>query len=121
MSFGYKDWDRKLDQALKKARDYDIVIFAAAPNFSNHERVAWPARGPERAICVHSSIDLGTYYSEFTPKAHSGTINFMAVGERVCSHWPVFTKGGGFWTMSGTSMAMPVATAIAALLIAFAL
>lgn len=119
MSFGYKDWDQELDQALKKARDHHIVIFAAASNFGNHARVAWPARDPERAICVHSSNDLGTYYSEFTPKTHSGTINFMAVGERVCSHWPV-SKGGGFRTMSGTSTATPVATAIAALLMAFA-
>ncbi|KAH8587056.1 hypothetical protein B0O99DRAFT_694834 [Bisporella sp. PMI_857] len=95
MSFGYKIWDPKLDQALKKARDHHIVIFAAASNFGNHERVAWPARDPERAICVHSSIDLGTYYSKFTPKPHSGTVNFMVTGERVCSHWPV-SKGGDF-------------------------
>ncbi len=118
MSFGYKKCDLKLDQALKKARGHDIITFAAASNFGNHESVAWPARDPERAICVHSSIDLGTDCSKFTPKAHSGTINFMTVGEKICSHWPV-SKGGGFRTMSGTSTATPVATAIAALLLAF--
>ncbi|KAF4637697.1 hypothetical protein G7Y89_g389 [Cudoniella acicularis] len=118
MSFGYKNWDPKLDQALKKAQDHGIVILAAASNFGNHEQVAWPARDRERAICVHSSIDLGTDCSEFTPKAHSGTINFMAVGERVCSHWPV-SKNGGYRTLSGTSTATPVVTAIAALLLAF--
>lgn len=118
MSFGYKGRDSKLDQALQKARDHHIVIFAAASNFGNHEQVAWPARNPERAICVHSSNDLGTYRSVFSPKPDSKTIHFMAVGERVCSHWPV-SKGGGFRTMSGTSTATPVATAIAALLIAF--
>jgi hypothetical protein len=118
MSFGYKDWDQKLDQALQKARDHDIVIFAAASNFGNHTQVAWPARDQENAICVHSSNDLGTFQSEFTPDPDARTINFMVFGERVCSHWPV-SKGGGFRTMSGTSTATPVATAIGALLLAF--
>lgn len=118
MSFGYKTWDPQLDVALKKARDRGIIIFAAASNMGNHDQVAWPARDPERAICVHSSIDFGTVSSKFTPKAHPKTINFMVVGEDICSHWPV-NKGGGFRTMSGTSTATPVATAIAALLLAF--
>lgn len=94
------------------------MIFAAASNSGNHEQVAWPSRDPERAICVHSSNDFGTRCSEFTPKAHPDIINFMAVGEKVCSHWPV-SKGGGFQTMDGTSTATPVVTAIAALLLAF--
>ncbi|KAL7931977.1 peptidase S8/S53 domain-containing protein [Trichoderma chlorosporum] len=118
MSFGYKHWDPKLDQALKKARDHGIVIFAAASNFGNHEQVAWPARDPDRAICIHSSTDFGTDSSEFTPKAHPDTTNFMVVGEGICSHWPE-SKGGGFRAMTGTSIATPVATAIAALLMAF--
>lgn len=118
MSFGYKHWDLKLDQALKKARDHGIVVFAAASNFGNHEQVAWPARDADRAICIHSSIDYGTDSSGFTPKAHPDITNFMVVGEEVCSHWPE-SKGGGFRTMTGTSTATPVATAIAALLMAF--
>ncbi|KAL7895092.1 peptidase S8/S53 domain-containing protein [Trichoderma sp. TUCIM 5745] len=118
MSFGYKHWDQKLDQALKKARDHGIIIFAAASNFGNHEQVSWPARDSDRTICVHSSIDFGTGSSEFTPKAHPDTTNFMVVGEEICSHWPE-SKGGGFRTMTGTSTATPVAAAIAALLIAF--
>ncbi|UKZ68495.1 uncharacterized protein TrAtP1_009527 [Trichoderma atroviride] len=118
MSFGYKHWDQRLDQALKKARDHGIVIFAAASNFGNHEQVSWPARDSERTICVHSSIDFGTDSSKFTPKAHPDTVNFMVVGEEICSHWPE-SKGGGFRTMTGTSTATPVAAAMAALLIAF--
>ncbi|KAI0441645.1 peptidase S8/S53 domain-containing protein [Xylaria telfairii] len=118
MSFGYKDWNAEIDKALKKARELDIVVFAAASNFGNHNQVAWPARDRERAICVHSSIDLGTICSTFTPKAYPRTTNFMVVGESVCSHWPV-SKGGGFRMMSGTSTATPVATAVAALLLAF--
>ncbi|PTB38351.1 hypothetical protein M441DRAFT_146368 [Trichoderma asperellum CBS 433.97] len=118
MSFGYKIWNKKLDQALKKAREHGIVIFAAASNSGNHEQVSWPARISERAICIHSSIDHGTFPSNFTPKAHPGINNFMVVGENICSHWPE-SKGGGFRAMTGTSTATAVATAIAALLIAF--
>ncbi|KAI1744742.1 peptidase S8/S53 domain-containing protein [Xylaria scruposa] len=118
MSFGYKKRNLKLDRAIKRARSCGIVIFAAASNFGNHEGVAWPANDPEIAICVHSSIDLGTCCSNFTPRADTETVNFMVVGEAVSSHWPV-SKGGGFRKMSGTSTATPVATAIAALLLAF--
>lgn len=118
MSFGYKHWDQKLDQALKKARAHGIIIFAAASNFGNHEQVSWPARDSDRTICIHSSHDLGTSSSKYTPQAYPDIVNFMVVGEEICSHWPE-SKGGGFRTMTGTSTATAVATAIAALLMAF--
>ncbi|RFU23755.1 hypothetical protein B7463_g12582, partial [Scytalidium lignicola] len=108
----------RVEKVLKKARENSIAVFAAASNSGNHGPAAWPARDFERAICVHSSNDYGTKSSDFTPEAYSETINFMAIGENVCSHWPT-SKGGGFRKMSGTSTATAVATAIAALLLAF--
>lgn len=118
MSFGFMDSNLKIDKALEKAVDHGIVVFAAASNSAGLEEIAWPARDPARAICVHSSNDGGKRDSDFTPLPDKNIINFMVVGERVCSHWPV-SKGGGFRTMSGTSTATPVAVAIAALLLAF--
>lgn len=119
MSFGYTFEDIKLKKVLEDARDKGIIILAAASNDGAHSGIAWPANDPSVAICVHASVDLGRKYLDFTPTPKlEPLLNFIVVGENVWSHWPV-SKGGDFRTMSGTSTATPVATAIAALLLAF--
>ena len=123
MSFGFdcsslpKDL-RDLDEALERARNAGILIFAAAANSGHHRRNAWPARDDECAICVHSCNDYGSRSSEYTPSADEETTNFIAYGENIRSHWPT-TKGGGFRVMTGNSTATPVAVSMAALLLAF--
>nr|AJD23190.1 putative subtilisin [Onygena corvina] len=118
MSCGFKDCDERVLKALEKAKRSGIVVFAAASNKGSHEDVSWPARDGEVAICVHSSNDYGNRKSDFTPDAARNNINFMVVGEQVCSLWTTH-RGGGLKAMDGTSSATPVATAIAALLLAF--
>lgn len=118
MSFGFVAIDHGLDQVLKKAQLNNIVVFAAVSNFGSHQQVAWPAQDQERAICMHSSNDLGTMPLAFTPKADPKTTNFMAISKNICLHWPM-SKGGCFCTISGTSTATPVAMPIAALLLAY--
>jgi len=123
MSLGFRDKSlpRKLwglEDALKRAQQKGILVFAAASNSGNHYPVAWPARDVECAVCVHSCPDFGTTPSNFTPSGNNRTKNFMVVGENLYSYWPS-SKGGGRRAMGGTSVATPVATAMVALVLAF--
>ncbi|KAL2855140.1 hypothetical protein BJX68DRAFT_23369 [Aspergillus pseudodeflectus] len=121
LSLGYRHSDpvtmESLRASLDRARAHKIVVFAAASNEGLHEPVAWPASDLQYAIGVHSSTDAGKE-SDTTALPLRGSYNFMVVGERILSHWPT-TNGGGFRLCTGSSFAAPVATAIAALILAF--
>ncbi|PMD47787.1 subtilisin-like protein [Hyaloscypha variabilis F] len=121
LSFGF--WHcahnevKDLREALKKAKEHNIVVFAATCiNHGVHEPVAWPASDPELAIGIHSADDFGNK-SEFTALHFDGA-NFMVLGQNILSQWPS-AEGGGFRLLSGTSYATAVATAMAALVLAF--
>lgn len=118
MSFGFDDFEigtEQVKKALIKAQNVPTVVFAATSNEGNHKQAAWPARSDSLAIGIHSCNDEGTEKSKFTPRPIGFNRNFMAVGENVLSHW----KDGGYIVASGTSFATPVATAMAALVLAF--
>ncbi len=104
--------------ALDRAQRQNIVVFAATSNEGLHDAVAWPAKEPRYSIGIHSSIDFGGRKSDFTAKPFDGA-NFMVVGENITAQWPT-RKGGGFRLCTGSSFATPVATAVGALVLAFA-
>lgn len=121
MSCGFLSSHQDVEDALERAKNARIVTFTAMCNAGNNlQRVAaWPARKPSLTIGIHSCRDdLGMDRSSFTPPAVRNSDNFMAVGEGIITHWPEF-KGGKFRIAGGTSFATPVATAMAALVLAF--
>lgn len=120
MSFGFLYPQRIVKEAIKNAQAKGILVFAAMSNDGNNSPggPAWPARDPSLVIGVHSCREGGRKTSDFTPPHVPHSHNFMVVGENVVTHWPL-AKGGGFRLDDGTSFATPVATAIAALLLAF--
>jgi hypothetical protein len=121
LSLGYRNSDpttlESLRASLDRARAQKILVFAASSNEGLHEQVAWPASDLQYAIGIHSSTDAGKE-SDTTAPPLRGSYNFMVVGERILSHWPT-VNGGGFRLCTGSSFAAPVATAIAAIILAF--
>jgi hypothetical protein len=106
------------------------LIFAAASNSGGqgHISIAFPARLKEEVIVVFSSRPDGTR-SGFNPIPMPKTWNFSILGENVKAAWPVGMNGqavkigeGNDITniMSGTSVAMPIAAGIAAIVLEFA-
>lgn len=119
MSFGFDNFDLKVDEALRLARNQSILIFAAMANEGMYKPAAWPARKSDDVIGIHSCVEMGKVSSRFTPQCVEGNSNFMVVGEGIIAHWPT-AKGGGFRPVEGTSFATPVAVSMAALILAFA-
>ncbi|KAI1140171.1 ankyrin [Hypoxylon sp. FL0543] len=117
LSFGYDSAPEEVEDALNRASQNKIVVFAAMSNGGSLEGAKWPARNEMYAIGVHSCDENGTR-SGFTPLPASNADNFMATGENVVTHWPR-SKGGPFRLDDGTSFATPVAVATAALILAF--
>lgn len=120
MSCGFSPPKHTVKEALKRARQAKVIVFAATSNCGNNgsHGAAWPAKEPSLAVGIHSCKDLGMKASDFTPPPVRNSDNFMVVGERIPTHWPEL-KGGGFRFADGTSFATPVATATTALVLAF--
>jgi hypothetical protein len=107
-----------LREALKRAQDQGVVVFAATSNAGLHEEVAWPARDRQYSIGVHSCSDNGKKASDFNAEPSCDGENFIVVGENILSQWPT-NKGGGFRVANGTSFSAPVASAMGALILQF--
>ncbi|OTA82501.1 hypothetical protein M434DRAFT_42330, partial [Hypoxylon sp. CO27-5] len=117
MSFGYDSAPEEVEEALERARQNKIVVFAAMSNGGSLKEPTWPAREAIYSIGIHSCDGNGTR-SGFTPLSRPSADNFMTTGENVVTHWPK-EKGGPFRLDNGTSFATPVAVAMAALILAF--
>ncbi|KAI0137788.1 ankyrin [Hypoxylon sp. NC0597] len=117
MSFGYDSAPEEVEEALKRAQQNKILVFAAMSNGGSLKEPKWPAREEIYAIGIHSCDGNGTK-SGFTPLSRLSADNFMTTGENVVTHWPK-EKGGPFRLDNGTSFATPVAVAMAALIFAF--
>ncbi|KAF9774248.1 hypothetical protein IL306_007785 [Fusarium sp. DS 682] len=117
MSFGIREFNEDMKEAILNARHKQTLMFAAASNDgANHGR-AFPAK--DRGVfCIHSSDGNG-YPSRFNPIAEEDDVNFCLLGENVESHWPVGTNGhnSNFRVLSGTSVATPIAAGLAASLL----
>jgi hypothetical protein len=135
MSFGFKfkkhQKHRGLEQAIHDAYKANVLMFAAASNHGDmdFEPIAYPAQDPY-VFCVNSSHAYGRS-SLFNPQAADEGNNFSILGQCVPSTWPRAVKveymdkvdddyGVGVWKRSsGTSVATPIAAAIAALVIQY--
>lgn len=111
--------DGELHAAIREAVAGGVLFVAAAGN-AGHEKlelntVGWPARWPEPlAVAATWQIAGGRDWSSSAPYSSAGPeIDVAAPGTWIQSCAP----GGGWVDMSGTSMAAPVVSGLATLLI----
>jgi subtilisin family serine protease len=103
---GFDDDRRRCDL------QYGVVVMAAAGNGASTTEQQWPAaEKADGQLSIAATQSLGTLAS-FT---NSGSwIQLAAPGDQIVSTMP----GGGYATWSGTSMATPLASGVAALVLA---
>lgn len=105
MSLGGRSGTAALAAAMTEAHKAGIAIVCAAGNDSG--AVNYPAKYPEAiAVSASDSSDKLAYFSSKGPE-----LSVIAPGVSVYST----KRGGGYTTMSGTSMASPHAAGLAAL------
>lgn len=105
MSLGGGSGTEALKQIMIKSKEMGVAVVCAAGNDSGP--VNFPAKYPEAiAISASDSADKLAYFSSRGPE-----IVVIAPGVNVYST----RKGGGYTTMSGTSMACPHTAGLAAL------
>ncbi|KAI3323848.1 ankyrin [Xylariaceae sp. AK1471] len=127
ISLGFKQPDGNIRRKAQEAKEAGILIFAAMSNSGNYpDEPDWPARDFATTIGIHSCKPKGTFPSEFTPPAIPGNPNFMVAGEAIIVHKFPYPAGASspraverFELAAGTSYATPVATSMAALILAF--
>ena len=132
MSFGFESHSREVHQALNHAYAKGVVMLAAASNDGSNPilPIAYPARQLGIVLCINSSDSWGNK-STFNPPPAAHRDNFSILGECVLSTWPEQIAAGnvirdpdethvGTWKrLSGTSVATPIAAAVAVSLIQF--
>jgi subtilisin family serine protease len=119
MSFGIREYHEPLQKAVANAVHKGALVFAAASNDGANFGRAFPAKYPG-VFCIHATDGNGRP-SAFNPTADDKDVNFSLLGENVLSHWPAGTKGHNqpVNTMSGTSVATPIAAGLAASILSF--
>lgn len=96
-----------LSKGLERARRRGVVMTAAAGNGGAEAQPAYPAAHPE----VVAVTAVSTRLIPFHQANHGDYIDFSAPGVRI---WTAVPGGGGRY-QSGTSLAVPFVTAVAAL------
>jgi subtilisin family serine protease len=112
MSLGSPNPVQEVRKAVQYAESKGVVCFVAAGNSGMTKNIFYPAEYPE-TIAI-GSIDENLSRSRFSNTGHN--LDFMAPGNRIFSTVP----DNWYAVLSGTSMAAPFATGVAALVLSYA-
>jgi subtilisin len=107
MSFGGNK-NRALGRALQAALDAGLVLVAAAGNNGRPDSVDYPASHP--GVIAVSALDAGDTLARYSSRGPE--VDLAAPGSRILS-----TYGDGYRELSGTSMAAPHVSGVAALVL----
>ncbi|MFW5992318.1 MAG: S8 family serine peptidase, partial [Halanaerobiaceae bacterium] len=113
---GPADNDKPLKLAIEEAHQNDIIIVAAAGNNGDNE-LLYPARYEEciGVGAVDENLELASY-------SHYGQdLELVAPGSNILSSWGYYEQDDfttGYQYLTGTSMAAPYVSGVAALLLA---
>lgn len=121
MSLGFDRGDYRINEALKKADREDILVFAAVSNdgAAALRLIAWPA-SMTKVFGINSAKFDGVTSSFNPPENDNDAFSrYKFLGEGVRSAWPLHLGDGEEKTLTGTSMATPIAAATTALFIEF--
>ncbi|PVH73169.1 subtilisin-like protein [Cadophora sp. DSE1049] len=118
MSFGFYNNSTPVRLAIKEAIGNSVLLFAAASNNGIQRDMTFPAKLPG-VFCINSTTGLGRP-SEFNPPLRTDN-TFSIIGENVQSSWITHQNGHPQRSMSGTSVATPIAAAVAALVLEYVL
>ncbi len=106
LSLGGETDSPVLREPIEYAQAHDVLVIAATGNTS--DRVLYPAAYPSvLAVAATDQADQRAAFSNFGPE-----VDVAAPGVDIYSTWPWVT---GYFTKSGTSMAAPHVTGVAAL------
>jgi len=111
MSFGIDLRSRALQRAIRRVREHNIVMVAAAGNAGGDDTVSYPAKYPE--VIAVAAADYKNQAAEFS--SGGSEVDIMAPGVDITSTFPDQT----YRKLSGTSMVCPHVTGAIALLASY--
>ncbi|KAH7378165.1 hypothetical protein BKA64DRAFT_251663 [Cadophora sp. MPI-SDFR-AT-0126] len=118
MSFGFYGISPVVRAAIRQALAKPVLIFAAASNNGTRRAIAFPA-SMTGVFCINSATGDGGR-SSFNPEPKADK-NFSIIGENIVSSWTTYQNAKPQRSMSGTSVATPMAAAVAALVLEYVL
>lgn len=116
LSIGGSQYSNAWYRAMQRARDADLIVLAAAGNSSaNADRSPeYPAAFEIPNIVSVAAIDGAGRLASFSNFGHR-SVDIAAPGSGILSTYPVLDPSGPYETLSGTSMATPHLSGVAAL------
>jgi len=112
MSFGTTESSKALELAISRAAEEGILLVAASGNTGGQNSVLYPARDPHVvAVAASTQTDEIAAFSSSGPE-----VDITGPGADISSTY----KGQWYKTLSGTSMACPHVTGVAALVLSAA-
>lgn len=116
MAFGFEREHHGMRKAIEKARASDILVFAAASNYGNMTRIAFPARLHHDVVCMFCTNARAKTSQSINPKPSKQRVYNLAIfGEEVQMVGP----RGDVVLLNGTSMSTAIGAGVAARLIDF--
>lgn len=117
MSFGFPEPIKEISEAIKHANEKHTIMLAAASNGGLILKETFPATCSE-VISIRSA-DVDGQPSRFNPNLPAAQDRiysnyFNTIGEYVLSAWPRHKDAEGLKRQTGSSIATPIAAAVAA-------